>query len=144
MLEKDMIQAHGFKNVAAGGNVTGFQVRIRIPYYRGIWASLLEGADLTVDGEEFARDGILWTIGDRTLTLAEVEASTDLRWPFDEPAVLDRRQAGRPGGGRARYRRQAGLAGLVHAAGHGAVDLTRRAQARADALTGPTYSGRRQ
>ena len=77
MLEKDMIQSYGFKNVAAGGNVTGFQVSIRIPYYRGIWASLLEGADLTVDGEEFGRDGILWTIGDRTLTLAEVEASTD-------------------------------------------------------------------
>jgi hypothetical protein len=95
MLEKDMIQAHGFKNVAAGGNVTGFQVRIRIPYYRGIWASLLEGADLTVDGEEFGRDGILWTIGDRTITLAEVEASTDLRWPFDEPAVLT---VAKPGG----------------------------------------------
>ena len=95
MLETDMIQAHGFKNVAAGGEVTGFQLRIRIPYYRGIWASLLEGADVTVDGEEFRRDGILWTIGDRTLTLAEVEASTDLRWQFDEPAVLT---VSKPGG----------------------------------------------
>jgi hypothetical protein len=88
MLERDMIQTHGFKNVTAGGAVTGFQVRIRIPYYRGVWASLLEGADVTVDGEEFARDTILWTIRDRTLTLAELEASSDVRWPFDEPAVL--------------------------------------------------------
>jgi len=88
MLERDMIQTHGFKNVMAGETVTGFQVRIRIPYYRGIWASLLEGADVAVDGEEFARDTITWTIGDRTLTLAQIEASTDLRWPFDEPAVL--------------------------------------------------------
>lgn len=88
MLEKDMIQSYGFKNVTAGGDTTGFQVRIRIPYYRGIWASLLEGADLAVDGEEFGRDRILWTLGDKTLTLAELEAASDVRWPFDEPAVL--------------------------------------------------------
>ena len=95
MLERDMIQAHGFKNVTAAGAIDGFQVRIRIPYYRGIWASLLEGVDVTVDGEEFLRDGILWTIGNRTLTLAQLEASTDLRWPFDEPAVLT---VAKPGG----------------------------------------------
>jgi Domain of unknown function (DUF6379) len=94
MLEREMIQQFGFKNVDAGGEITGFQVRIRIPYYRGIWASLLEGADVTVDGEEFARDRILWTIGDRTLTPAEVEASNDVRWPFDEPAVLTVPKAG--------------------------------------------------
>jgi hypothetical protein len=88
MLEREMIQTHGFKNVAADGGIAGFQVRIRIPYYRGIWASLLEGADVAVDGEEFARSDILWTLGDKTLTLAELEAASDVRWPFDEPAVL--------------------------------------------------------
>ncbi len=88
MLEREMIQQHGFRNVSNHGATTGFQLKIRIPYYRGVWASLLEGADLAVDGEEFSRNDILWTIGDRTLTLAELEASTDIRWPFDEPAVL--------------------------------------------------------
>lgn len=95
MLEKDMIQSHGFRNVMEGGRTTGFQVRIRIPYYRGIWASLLEGADVTVDGKEFGRDGILWTLGDKTLTLAELEAASDVRWPFDVPAVLT---VSKPGG----------------------------------------------
>jgi hypothetical protein len=88
MLEKDMIQSYGFRNVSAGDQVTGFQIRIRIPYYRGVWASLVEGADVTVDGEEFSRDTILWTLGDKTLTLPELEAASDVRWPFDEPAVL--------------------------------------------------------
>jgi len=88
MLEKDMIQMQGFRNVTAGGEATGFQVRIRIPYYRGIWASLLEGADVAVDGEEFSRDTILWTLGDRVLTLPELEGASDIRWPFDQPAVL--------------------------------------------------------
>jgi hypothetical protein len=95
MLEREMIQTHGFGNVTADGRITGFQIRIRIPYYRGIWASLLEGADVAVDGEEFSRDDILWTLGDKTLTLAELEAASDVRWPFDEPAVLT---VSKPGG----------------------------------------------
>jgi hypothetical protein len=94
MLEKDMIQSYGFRNVSAGDQVTGFQIRIRIPYYRGVWASLVEGADLTVDGEEFSRDTILWTLGDKTFTLPELEAASDVRWPFDEPAVLTISKAG--------------------------------------------------
>ncbi len=94
MLEKDMIQSRGFKNVSKDGKLTGFQLRIRTPYYRGIWASLLEGADVSVDGEHFTRDKILWTLGGKTFTLAEVEASNDLRWQFDEAAVLTVPKAG--------------------------------------------------
>jgi hypothetical protein len=88
MLEKDMIQSYGFKNVSAGDQVTGFRVRIRIPYYRGVWVSLVEGADVSADGEEFPRDTILWTLRDKTFTLPELEAASDVRWPFDKPAVL--------------------------------------------------------
>jgi hypothetical protein len=88
MLETEVIQLQGFRNVLKDGATTGFQVRIRIPYYRGIWASLLEGADVAVDGEEFSCDDVLWTLGSKTLTLAELEAASDVRWPFDEPAVL--------------------------------------------------------
>lgn len=88
MLEKGMIQSRGFRNLSKAGRMTGFQIRIRTPYYRGIWASLLEGADVSVDGEEFSREKILWTLGDKTFTLSELEASRDVRWPFDEAAVL--------------------------------------------------------
>ena len=95
MLEKEMIQLRGFKNVFVEGDPAGFQVRIRTPYYRGIWASLLEGAEVTVDGEKFAKETIQWTLGEKMYTLAELEASTDLRWQFDEAAVLT---VPRPGG----------------------------------------------
>ena len=137
MLEKDMIQSYGFKNVSAGDQVTGFQVRIRIPYYRGVWASLVEGADLTVDGEEFSRDTILWTLGDKTFTLPELEAASDVRWPFDEPAVLTVPKAGGLAVGLHDIRVQAGLPSLVHAARHGALDHTHREKARVDSLTEP-------
>jgi len=50
MLESHVIQMKDFENVGEGTS-TGFQVSVRCPYYRGIWASLLEGAEVTVDLE---------------------------------------------------------------------------------------------
>jgi hypothetical protein len=74
VLEKDVIQQKGFRNVG-----DGFQVAVRCPYYRGIWASLLEDARLTVDGEIFTGDDVRWTLAGR----------------FEEPAILT---VAKPGG----------------------------------------------
>lgn len=89
MLEQHVIQSKGFRNVDGG-----FQVAVRCPYYRGMWASLLEGASLTVDDEAFPPDDVRWTLGGRTYTVAELAESTDVRWSFEEPALLT---ADRPG-----------------------------------------------
>lgn len=90
MLEAHVIQTKGFKNVDGG-----FQVAVRCPYYRGIWASLLEGAELTVDGETFGTDDVRWTLGGRMFSTAELAEATEARWPFEEPAILT---VDRPGG----------------------------------------------
>jgi hypothetical protein len=92
VLEKDVIQLKGFKNVGDGER-TGFQVAVRCPYYRGIWASLLEGAELKVDGETYP--DVRWTLGGKTFTNAELADAPDDRWPFEEPAILT---ADKPGG----------------------------------------------
>ncbi len=94
MLETHVIQAKAFKNVG-DGEPSGFQVAVRCPYYRGVWASLLEGAELVVDGETFASDSVRWTLGGTTYTADELAESTDVRWPFEEPAILT---VDKPGG----------------------------------------------
>jgi hypothetical protein len=83
MLETPMIQTRGFKNTPGG-----FELRLRLPYYRGLWTGLLEGATVAVDGEEFAAGDVHWTIGETTGSLAEITASETARWPVDVPAVL--------------------------------------------------------
>jgi hypothetical protein len=83
MLDTTMIQTRGFKNTPGG-----FELRLRLPYYRGLWAGLIEGVTVTVDGEEFAPEDAHWTIGDRRGTLAEIAASDAARWPVDVPAVI--------------------------------------------------------
>ena len=93
MLESHVIQTKGFKNVG-DDPPTGFQVAVRCPYYRGIWASLIEGAELEIDGETFPADSIRWTLDGRTFTAAELSEATDARWPFEEPAILTVDKAG--------------------------------------------------
>jgi hypothetical protein len=90
LLEAHVIQSKGFRNVDGG-----FQVAVRCPYYRGIWASLLEGVQVVVDGESFAGDRIRWTLGGATSTTGELADATETRWPFEEPATLT---VDKPGG----------------------------------------------
>jgi hypothetical protein len=98
MLEAHVIQTKGFKNVGfddVGGEPSGFQLAVRCPYYRGIWASLIEGAELTVDGETFGSDSVRWAFGGESYTTAELADSDEVRWPFEEPAILT---VDKPGG----------------------------------------------
>jgi hypothetical protein len=85
MLEVPMIQTRGFRNRAPG---EGFQVRIRSPYYRGIWTNLIEGATVTVDGEKFGADAVRWQIDGADYSPEQLRESPDGRWPVDVPAVL--------------------------------------------------------
>jgi hypothetical protein len=94
VLESHVIQTKGFKNVGAG-EPTGFQLAVRCPYYRGIWASLLEGVELVVDGESFQSDSVRWTLRGTTYAMNALVASADARWPFEEPAILT---VDKPGG----------------------------------------------
>ena len=88
MLESPVIQMKGFKNVENNGRITGFQVRARCPYYRGIWASLIEGFEVTVDGETFPAERTSVEFGGKTFRPGEPSNDPEFRWAFEEPAVL--------------------------------------------------------
>jgi hypothetical protein len=55
VLDRDIIQGRGFRNIAKNGEVTGFQLRLRNPNYRGTAGSLLDGVEIIVDGERWGR-----------------------------------------------------------------------------------------
>ena len=95
MFEQPIIQSQGFANVGAAGARSGFQIRVRTPYYRGMWLSMIEGADVVVDGERHPRAEVTWTIAGTSYSVAEIATSTDRRWPYEEAALLT---VPRPGG----------------------------------------------
>lgn len=94
MFEKYMICTRGFKNVYEGERPTGFQLKVRITYYRGIPVSCVEGFEVSVDGESFPAEQVSFSIGNHTYPLPEVGKAVDVRWPFGEPATLTIRKPG--------------------------------------------------
>ncbi len=94
MFEKYMICTRGFKNVYEGGQPAGFQLKVRITYYRGIPVSCVEGFEVTVDGETFPLESVNFSVGGHTFPLTEVGKEVDVRWPFGDPATLTIRKPG--------------------------------------------------
>ncbi len=95
MLEKEVIQEFGFRNVCKNGQIVGFQVRYRSCYYRGVWLSMSLGFDVAVDGEKFSRDQITVTIGGKSYTQEEMKKIGNVQWPISEAAILT---VAKPGG----------------------------------------------
>lgn len=85
----------GFRNVFRDGRAEGFQLLVKTAYYRGVALSLIEGIDVTVDGENFPSDRVRVTIGGRTYSFAEMALLGDVWWPWLEPAVVT---VNKPGG----------------------------------------------
>lgn len=97
MLERTHIQSSGFDNLGPEGARTGFRVRVRQPNYRGMRVSLLEGIDVTVDGERFPAEGNRLLIGGQEYRHEELDEQIVLRWPvgttidvlIDKPGGLE-------------------------------------------------------
>lgn len=83
MLDRDIIQNRGFRNVPGG-----FELRLRNPNYRGVAGSLLDGVEVAVDGRKWEDDHTRITLQGRTFTLDELRASTGVRWQLDEAATV--------------------------------------------------------
>ena len=83
-----MIVGEEFRNVEKDGQITGFQIGARLPYYRGIPLALFGNLELTVDGEQFPRDRISVTVHGNTYTLDEMETEIEDRWEFGEVGIV--------------------------------------------------------
>jgi len=88
MFDRYVIGENGFSNVAEDGKTIGFQLEVRIAYYRGLGLSMLEGFDVIVDGRQFPREDNLFTVRGRTFTSRQMETEYDERWEMGEVAHL--------------------------------------------------------
>ncbi len=93
-MEREVIQSVGFRNTVENGEVTGFQFKIRLPYYRGVFLSQLRPGTLTVDGETFTKDQITWCFGGETYTVDQMALDFKTHWNPTVPAVLHVRKPG--------------------------------------------------
>jgi hypothetical protein len=95
MYDRYMIVEEAFKNVEVGGDVTGYQLGLRLPYYRGVVLSLVGETILSVDGEQVPADKITVAVGGKTFPKTGLEDEPVARWEFGEVGVLT---VDKPGG----------------------------------------------
>ncbi|MAU94301.1 MAG: sugar phosphate isomerase [Fulvimarina sp.] len=89
LLERELLQSTGFRNVREGGEITGFQFRLRMPSYRGMAASLIDGVAVRVGSLVDVAAGVpLWTLQGKTYTLQELWDSEGVRWPLEDAAIV--------------------------------------------------------
>jgi hypothetical protein len=95
MFDKYLICEDSLRNVTTQDKVTGFEFEVRITSYRGLALSMVEGFDVSVDGESFPREQNIFVVRGREFTFDEMEKETETRWEMGEKAVL---QVPKPGG----------------------------------------------
>ena len=93
-MERQVIQSVGFRNTVEDGKVTGFQFKVRLPYYRGIFLSQLRPGTLTVDGETFSKDEVIWNFDGEDFTWEEMTTNYKTHWAVTKPATLKVKKEG--------------------------------------------------
>ncbi len=95
MFDKYLICPYGFKNVITEtGNIEGFEMKIRIPYYRGVPLSVVDEIKVSISGgiggnpQVFSNEDIRFTVAGGSFMLSEMDTVATRRWNFDEDATL--------------------------------------------------------
>jgi hypothetical protein len=78
----------GFKNFSKDGKVAGFQVQVKDSYYRGIYVPIIDGFEVTVDGEKFAREQVQCKFRENIYSQDDLQNHPTERWQFNEPCTL--------------------------------------------------------
>ncbi|MEZ5071012.1 MAG: DUF6379 domain-containing protein [Bacteroidales bacterium] len=94
MLEFPNIQSRGFRNLKEGESTVGFQVPVKLTYYRGLWLPMLRPATVTVDEERFEGEAVTWVIDGVSYRQDELNDHPDVHWSCLEPAILRIRKPG--------------------------------------------------
>ncbi len=94
-LMKYVLCEDGFENRMADGKAVGFNVRMRIPYYRGVPLSMVEDILIKVDGVSYTGADLLFEVRDGIFSIAEMPTVVRHRWLYGEKAVV---RVNKPGG----------------------------------------------
>ncbi len=95
MYDNYLIVGEAFKNVEEGGKITGYQLGLRLPYYRGVVLSLVGNTELTVDGERVPVEAMTVTLRGKTFPFGAFEDEPVAKWEFGDVGVVT---VAKPGG----------------------------------------------
>ncbi len=97
MFDGYIFTPESLRPVAEDGQVIGFELDTRIPYYRSIPLSMVDDVRVSVDGQDVARQDIRFSAdgGAHWFTLDEMTTVDTYRWEYADEATV---RVLRPGG----------------------------------------------
>ena len=99
MFDKYIIVTEGFRNTTTDSGtpdtVSGYELGIRLPYYRGLGLSMVESLDLIVDGTPVPAESLTLTVHGNSYAVTDLATVFDDRWEMGEIATL---RVAQPGG----------------------------------------------
>ena len=95
MVEYQSIQQRGFHNITdENGEICGFEFKFVPGYYKGLWFTQCRFGNVTVDGEVFDRDELVYIYDGMDYTREEM-FDLNLYWQFRTPLTV---RVKKPGG----------------------------------------------
>ena len=87
--DKRVLRQESFKNLYLNDNKVGFNLGVRLNYYRGQHLSTIERLEVKVDGELIPQDLILFCINDKKFTIPQIKDLFAEFWAFRKTANLE-------------------------------------------------------
>lgn len=95
MFDNYVLTDNSLENVKKDGEITGYKMRTRITYYRGIPLSMVHDIQVEVDGQEVPRESIRFSPdGEIYFTLEEMKTVTSYKWEYGQEGVVYVEQPG--------------------------------------------------
>ena len=87
--QKYMLDPRDIRNVVSSdGNRIGVELKLLIPYYRGVALSMIDDLYVKMDGCEFQKEQLTFSVDGFTYRWPEIETVTDFRWEFGDKATV--------------------------------------------------------
>lgn len=86
--EKRVVREDGFYNILLNGKQVGFNLDLRINYYRGLPLSSVQKLEVTVDGEKIPEYLMLFQLNEKCFTIKELPKLYREYWGIKTPAHL--------------------------------------------------------
>lgn len=87
--DKRVLRQESFKNLYLNDNKVGFNLGVRLNYYRGQHLSTIERLEVKVDGELIPQDLVLFCINDKKFTIPQLKDLFAEFWAFRKTANLE-------------------------------------------------------
>lgn len=87
--QKYMLSPEDIKNVVSkDGNRIGVELKMLIPYYRGVALSMIDDLYVKINGLEFPKERLTFSLDGFTYRWPQIETVTTFRWEYGEKATV--------------------------------------------------------